>query len=118
MESDKRGRALRSLLLGHYDRGKLIFAGKARTGFDLNAGYDLVGRLRELERSDPPLLRSHEHTSAAPVGQSRGWWRRWPLPPGRRITYCATLPSKVCGKTSPLGRSSSSGRAKGGADNG
>ena len=35
MESDKPGRALRSLLLGYYDRGKLIFAGKAGTGFDL-----------------------------------------------------------------------------------
>jgi bifunctional non-homologous end joining protein LigD len=65
MESDKRGRALRSLLLGHYDRGKLIFAGKARTGFDLNAGYDLVGRLRELERSDPPF-------AAVPRAYQRG----------------------------------------------
>ena len=33
MESDKAGRALRSLLLGYYEGGKLVFAGKAGTGF-------------------------------------------------------------------------------------
>jgi DNA polymerase LigD, ligase domain len=33
MASDKPGRALRSLLLGYYDHGKLVFAGKAAQGF-------------------------------------------------------------------------------------
>jgi ATP-dependent DNA ligase len=44
---------------------KLIFAGKAGTGFDLNTGRDLVGRLRELERSDPPF-------AAVPRAYQRG----------------------------------------------
>ena len=35
-DSDKQGRSLRSLLLGYYYRaGKLVFAGKAGTGFSL-----------------------------------------------------------------------------------
>jgi bifunctional non-homologous end joining protein LigD len=118
MESDKQGRSLRSLLLGYYDKGKLIFAGKAGTGFNLNTSHELVAQLRKLERADRPLLRSPAHTSVAPVGQGRDWWRRWPSRPGRLTTSCAILPSKVCGKTSPLGRSPSSGRAKRGADNG
>jgi bifunctional non-homologous end joining protein LigD len=48
MESDKAGRALRSPLLGYYERGKLVFAGKAGTG--LKTGYDLVARLRKLKQ--------------------------------------------------------------------
>jgi bifunctional non-homologous end joining protein LigD len=35
MASDKPGRELRSLLLGYYEGDKLIFAGKAGTGFGL-----------------------------------------------------------------------------------
>jgi bifunctional non-homologous end joining protein LigD len=54
MRSDKRGRDLRSLLLGYYDRGKLIFAGKAGTGFGLAAGRELAERLRSI----------------------RAWWRK------------------------------------------
>jgi len=41
-DSDKHGRSLRSLLLGYYDRiGRLVFAGKAGTGFSLKLGRDL-----------------------------------------------------------------------------
>ena len=71
MESDKRGRSLRSLLLGYYDGGKLIFAGKAGTGFDLNTGHDLVAWLRKLERADPPF-------TAVPRAYQRG--SRWAEP--------------------------------------
>jgi bifunctional non-homologous end joining protein LigD len=45
---------LKSLLLGYYDRaGKLVFAGKAGSGFSLNLGHDLAARLRKIERPDP-----------------------------------------------------------------
>ena len=55
-DSDKPGRSLKSLLLGYYDRdGRLIFAGKAGTGFTLKLGRELVERLRKIERSDPPF---------------------------------------------------------------
>jgi bifunctional non-homologous end joining protein LigD len=56
MESDKAGRSLRSLLLGYYDRGKLIFAGKAGTGFGLAAGRELAERLSQIERGTPPFV--------------------------------------------------------------
>ena len=71
MESDKAGRSLRSLLLGYYEKGKLIFAGKAGTGFDLNTGHDLVARLRKLERGDPPF-------AGVPRAYQRG--SRWAKP--------------------------------------
>jgi bifunctional non-homologous end joining protein LigD len=55
-DSDKQGRSLKSLLLGYYDQaGKLVFAGKAGTGFSLKLGRDLVDRLRKVEQSDPPF---------------------------------------------------------------
>ena len=55
MRSDKPGRELRSLLLGYYDRGKLVFAGKAGTGFGLAAGRELARRLGKIERDTPPF---------------------------------------------------------------
>jgi bifunctional non-homologous end joining protein LigD len=55
MASDKPGRKLRSLLLGYYDRGKLVFAGKAGTGFGLAAGRELAERLGKIERDTPPF---------------------------------------------------------------
>jgi bifunctional non-homologous end joining protein LigD len=55
MASDKPGRSLRSLLLGYHDRGKLVFAGKAGTGFGLAAGRELAERLRKIERDTPPF---------------------------------------------------------------
>jgi hypothetical protein len=43
-------------LLGPYDRaGKLVFAGKAGTGFSLKLGRELVERLRKIERTEPPF---------------------------------------------------------------
>ena len=56
MRSDKPGRELRSLLLGYYDRGKLVFAGKAGTGFGLVAGRELAERLGKIERDTPPFV--------------------------------------------------------------
>ena len=55
MASDKPGRELRSLLLGYYQRGKLIFAGKAGTGFGLAAGREFAERLRQIERDTAPF---------------------------------------------------------------
>ena len=55
-DSDKQGRSLKSLLLGYYDRtGRLVFAGKAGTGFSLKLGRELVERMRKIERPDPPF---------------------------------------------------------------
>ena len=68
MASDKPGRELRSLLLGYYDRGKLVFAGKAGTGFGLAAGRELAERLRKIERDTPPFV-------AVPRAYQRG--ARW-----------------------------------------
>jgi bifunctional non-homologous end joining protein LigD len=92
MESDKPGRALRSLLLSYYERGKLIFAGKAGTGFGLKTGHDLVARLKKIERPDAPFVsvpRAHQRGARCPA-----WWRRWLSPPGPPTICCVIRPSK------------------------
>jgi bifunctional non-homologous end joining protein LigD len=68
MRSDKPGRELRSLLLGCYDRGKLVFAGKVGNGFGLVAGRELADRLRKIERDTPPF-------ASVPRANQRG--ARW-----------------------------------------
>ena len=55
MPSEAAGRDLRSLLVGYYQDGKLVLAGKVGTGFTLESGRELAARLRKLERADPPF---------------------------------------------------------------
>ena len=42
-----------ALLLGHYDGGKLIYAGRTGTGFDEKTLEALYKRMRKLERAEP-----------------------------------------------------------------
>ena len=44
-----------ALLLGHFDAGRLRYAGKVGTGFDQETLREIGGRLRALERDDPPF---------------------------------------------------------------
>jgi bifunctional non-homologous end joining protein LigD len=46
---------LGALLLGHYERGRLRYAGKVGTGFTRATLSDLAGRLAPLERDDSPF---------------------------------------------------------------
>jgi bifunctional non-homologous end joining protein LigD len=56
-QSDKKGRALASLLLGYYDKaGKLIYAGKVGTGFAIEQGYELVAQLTKRSRPGSPFV--------------------------------------------------------------
>jgi bifunctional non-homologous end joining protein LigD len=55
-QSDAAGRTLSALLVGYYDRGKLIFAGKLGTGFPQHVERDLLARLANLGAlSKPPF---------------------------------------------------------------
>ena len=65
------GRALRSLLVGYFDRGKVIYAGKIGTGFDAADRGDLLARLKKLRRKDMPLCRCHRRTADGQAGSSR-----------------------------------------------
>jgi bifunctional non-homologous end joining protein LigD len=56
MESEAAKRELRSLLLGYYRDGQLIFAGRVGTGFSLKTGRELMARLRKHGRSEPPFV--------------------------------------------------------------
>jgi len=62
------GRALRSLLVGYFDRGKLIYAGKIGAGFDAADRRDLLARLKKLRRKDMPFV------SVPPADRRRANW--------------------------------------------
>jgi bifunctional non-homologous end joining protein LigD len=53
--SDKRGRLIRSLLLGYYDKGGLRYAGRIGTGWGQEEERDLMRRLGPLVRKGTPL---------------------------------------------------------------
>src|SRR3954471_14848289 len=90
LESDKAGRDLRSLLLGYYDRGELVFAGKAGTGFGAAISRDLVERLRKIQRATFPFASAPREYQRGAPGSTRDWWPRSPSPPGPPTTCCAT----------------------------
>jgi bifunctional non-homologous end joining protein LigD len=53
--SDKRGRLIRSLLLGYYEDGKLRYAGRIGTGWGQNEERDLQKRIDAVARKNSPL---------------------------------------------------------------
>jgi bifunctional non-homologous end joining protein LigD len=48
-----------ALLVGYYEDGRLRYAGKVGTGFDLRTLADLGERMRSLERDSPPFVDVH-----------------------------------------------------------
>ena len=48
-----------ALLVGYYEGRELRYAGKVGTGFDQRTLTDLGGRMRKLERADPPFADVH-----------------------------------------------------------
>jgi bifunctional non-homologous end joining protein LigD len=53
--SDKQGRAFRSLLVGEFDEGKLIYRGRVGTGFNDETFRTLLPMLEKLQRRDSPF---------------------------------------------------------------
>jgi bifunctional non-homologous end joining protein LigD len=55
--TDPHGKRIRfgALLLGYYDGGDLVYAGKVGTGFDRETLNDLGDRMADLARDDPPF---------------------------------------------------------------
>jgi bifunctional non-homologous end joining protein LigD len=58
--SDKRGRLIRSLLLGYYEKGMLRYAGRIGTGWGQNEERDLQKRIDAVARKGSPLDRIPE----------------------------------------------------------
>ncbi|HEX8067967.1 MAG TPA: non-homologous end-joining DNA ligase [Thermoleophilaceae bacterium] len=56
---------LGALLVGHWEDGRLRYAGKVGTGFDRETLLELAGRLRELQRAESPF---------ADAGRVRASW--------------------------------------------
>jgi bifunctional non-homologous end joining protein LigD len=53
--SDKRGRPFSSLLLGSYERGRLVYRGRVGTGFDAGRFETLVAAMKPLARKSSPF---------------------------------------------------------------
>jgi bifunctional non-homologous end joining protein LigD len=51
----KGARALGALLLGYYEKGQLIYAGRTGTGFTMHSASDLQKRLLKLRQADSPF---------------------------------------------------------------
>jgi len=49
-------RDLGAMLVGYYDGGKLIYAGKVGTGFDTATRRQMVARLQQLQRERSPFV--------------------------------------------------------------
>jgi bifunctional non-homologous end joining protein LigD len=54
-EPSEAARGLASLLLGYYEGGKLVYAGRVGTGFTDRSGSDLRRRLDAIRRDTPPF---------------------------------------------------------------
>ncbi|RYE54028.1 MAG: DNA ligase D, partial [Rhizobiaceae bacterium] len=54
-QSDKQGRAFSSLLVGEYDKGKLIYRGRVGTGFNDETFRTLLPQLKKLARKTSPF---------------------------------------------------------------
>jgi bifunctional non-homologous end joining protein LigD len=62
LPSSSRGRAIRSLLLGQYRDGSLVYAGKVGTGFDADTMDMLMRKLGRLERKTATVAAPGAHT--------------------------------------------------------
>ena len=62
--SDKRGRLIRSLLLGYYDKDGLRYAGRIGTGWGQKAERDLQSRLDAVARERQRRSRKSRRRSA------------------------------------------------------
>jgi bifunctional non-homologous end joining protein LigD len=58
-----------ALLLGYYDHGELVYAGRVGTGFSEASLRQLTGRLRDLEQGDPPF----RHPPSGAEGRKVRW---------------------------------------------
>jgi len=56
-DSTAAGRALGALLVGYFDDGRLLYAGRVGTGFDTQTLRDLRSRLNKLRQAESPFIR-------------------------------------------------------------
>lgn len=69
--TDPRGtrQAFGALLVGHYNDGRLLYAGKVGTGFDIPTLRDLHRRLSALERTTSPFASPQKARRDEPRGR-------------------------------------------------
>ena len=104
--SDK-GLPFSSLVLGVYENGKLIYAGRAGTGFSTKPRADLKKMLDAIARPKIPFasIPASIRDRGRPFGLNRSWLAKLPSPSGRMKASFATHRFRVCAKTKSRPRS-------------
>ena len=78
-------KAIGSLVLGYYDDGKLIHAGRVGTGYTATVAEDLYRRLERIRSPSSPFAERLSADAARQVARSsRSWWPRSSSVAGRR----------------------------------
>ena len=90
---------LGALLIGYYDGGDLVYAGKVGTGFDEATLRNLHERLSGIERDAPPFTRGLVRERERAHGYTPSWWPRSGSASGRATASCATRATKACAPT-------------------
>ena len=103
--SDKSSRAIRSLLLGYYDKDGLRYAGRVGTGWGEAKERDLSRRLAALATDKPPFESVPPRSGGATSnGSSRSSWPRSISVAGPAEHCCGRPRSRDCARTSRRGR--------------
>ena len=100
-----RASTLGALLVGHYDGGKLVFAGRVGSGFD-QAGLDrLLALMAPLHTRRCPFETTPDLQGASRrSGCGQAWWRGSGSRSGPGTGCCARRCSRGCGRTRRLAR--------------
>jgi bifunctional non-homologous end joining protein LigD len=94
-------KAIGSLVVGDYQDGKLIHAGRVGTGFSHEIAGELYRRLDATRIASSPFAKRLAREEARGVPSSgRSWWRRSSIAAGRVTTWCGMPHSRGCGRTS------------------
>ena len=90
---------LGALLIGYYDDGNLVYAGKVGTGFDEATLRSLHERLSGIERDATPFTRGLVPRARRRDGCAPSWWLKSGSPSGRATASCATRATRDCAPT-------------------
>lgn len=96
-------KAVGALVLGYYDGGRLIYAGRVGTGFSERVAVDLYGRLAAIEAPASPLAQRLPRSEARGVRFVRPELvAQVEIAAGPMTSWCGTPCSARCARTSAL----------------
>jgi len=100
-----------ALHVGFYERGSLVYAGRAGSGLDASALQELHGRLRALATARCPFGRATHRSAASTTGCGPSWCARCGSRSGRPRAFCVTPCISGYGPIAGRGTSAASERS-------